>query len=60
MNLKTGVWTQLTFDGFNAFPVWMRNGQAVIFNSIRKNGPGLYRKKWTAAPMRKSLVLRVR
>jgi serine/threonine-protein kinase len=45
VSVETGVWTQLTFEGIvNDYPVWTRDGQSVIFDSYRKDGPGLYRK----------------
>ena len=45
-NLETGNWSQLTFEGANNdFPVWTRDGQSIIFNSYRKDGRGLYRKR---------------
>ena len=45
-NLETGNWSQLTFEGANNdFPVWTRDGQSVIFDSYRKDGRGIYRKR---------------
>jgi Tol biopolymer transport system component len=45
-NLETGNWSQLRFEGTNNdFPVWTPDGQSIIFNSYRKDGRGLYRKR---------------
>jgi hypothetical protein len=46
VHLETGVGTQLTFEASNNdFPVWTRDGQSIIFDSYRKDGRGLYRKR---------------
>ena len=44
MDLTTDAATQLTFEGENRYPVWMPDGQEVLFTSTRDDLFSIYRK----------------
>jgi serine/threonine-protein kinase len=40
LNLVTGTYTQLTFDGDNDEPVWSPDGKRILFDRVGTSGPG--------------------